>query len=124
MGDVVADGVGGATYALEEDKEGAMLRDEDNENQSYTPEVSDDEDSLSQHLSDGDGDDLDDFQFPEFKMGLNSAVCLQNLPITSQDNHSKLQALVLKICTKIDGSIVDANIYLPCKSKTDSIAPK
>ncbi len=118
MGDVVVNGHGGPTYAMEEEGEEAVLRDEDNSNESNA--ASDEEDTLSQYFSDGDGDELAGFQFPELKMGLNSSVCLQNLPIASQDNHNKLQALVLKICRKIDGSIVVDNIYLPCKSNIDS----
>ncbi len=120
MGDVVVNGPGGPTYAMEEEGEEAVLKYEDNSNESNTHEGSDEEDTLSQYFSDGDGDELAGFQFPELKMGLNSAVCLQNLPITCKENHNKLQALVLKICTKIDGSIVVDNIYLPCKSNIDS----
>ncbi len=116
------DGSGGATYAMGEERAEALLREEDESNESNIHEdLDEEEDSLSQYLSDGEGDELAGFEFPEFKMNLNSAICIQNLPvITEAEKYSKLMALVLRVCRKIDESVVEDNIYLPSGWKTNS----
>ncbi len=120
-GDVVINSFGGATYAMGEEGAEVLLREEVGSTESNIHEDLDEEDSLSQYLSDGDEDELAGFEFPDFKKNLNSAICIQNLPITTQaEKHIKLMALVLRLCRKIDESVVEDNIYLPSGWKTDN----
>ncbi len=121
-GDVMVSSSVEPTYAMEEEGAEALLKEEDDSEEYNIHESSDkEEDSLIQYLSDGDGDELADFKFPELEMGLNSAICIQNLPLTtSAEQHSKLIVVVCKICRSIDGSVAEDSIYMPSEWKTDS----